>query len=61
MRHRRVLEDAGLVSRAGPAGRSTISVNPVPVRLVHDRWIDKYTEHPVSPLTDLETELGGRA
>jgi hypothetical protein len=36
-------------------------VNPVPIRLVHDRWIDKYTEHPVSALTDLETELGGRA
>jgi len=29
----------------------------VPIRLIHDRWIDKYTERHVSALVDLKTEL----
>ena len=32
-------------------------LNPVPIRLVHDRWIDKYTERQVSALTDLKRKL----
>ena len=32
-------------------------LNPVPIRLVHDRWIDKYTEHHVVALTDLKHQL----
>jgi DNA-binding transcriptional ArsR family regulator len=32
-------------------------LNPVPIRLIHDRWIDKYTERQVSALADLKTEL----
>jgi hypothetical protein len=32
-------------------------LNPVPIRLIHDRWIDKYTERQVSVLVDLKTEL----
>jgi hypothetical protein len=31
----------------------------VPIRLVHDRWIDKYTERRVSALADLKAELEG--
>jgi hypothetical protein len=30
-------------------------LNPVPIRLIHDRWIDKYTERHVSALVDLRT------
>jgi hypothetical protein len=33
----------------------------VPIRLIHDRWIDKYTEARVSTLADLKTELEGTA
>ena len=57
MKHLRVLEDAGLVvaRRAGREKRHFL--NPVPIRLIHDRWIDKYTEHHVSVLADLKTEL----
>ena len=57
MKHLRVLEDAGLVvSRR--AGREKLHfLNPVPIRLTHDRWIDKYTERRVSALADLKTEL----
>ena len=44
MKHLRVLEDAGLVV-ARRSGREKLHfLNPVPIRLVHDRWIDKYTE-----------------
>src|SRR5881396_259139 len=55
MKHLRVLEGAGLVvSRR--AGREKLHyLNPVPIRLIHDRWIDKYAERHVSALTDLKT------
>jgi DNA-binding transcriptional ArsR family regulator len=57
MKHLRVLEDAGLVV-ARRSGREKLHfLNPVPIRLIHDRWIDKYTERQVSALADLKTEL----
>ena len=57
MKHLRVLEDAGLVI-ARKTGREKLHfLNPVPIRLIHDRWIDKYTERRVSALTDLKTKL----
>ena len=56
-RHLRILEDAGLVV-SRKAGRSRLHyLNPVPIRLIHDRWIDKYTEHRVSALAELKTQL----
>jgi DNA-binding transcriptional ArsR family regulator len=57
MKHLRVLEEAGLVV-ARKSGREKLHyLNPVPIRLIHDRWIDKYTEHRVSALADLKKEL----
>jgi DNA-binding transcriptional ArsR family regulator len=57
MKHLRVLEEAGLVTTQR-VGRSKLHfLNPVPIRLIHDRWIDKYTEHRVSALADLKHEL----
>jgi DNA-binding transcriptional ArsR family regulator len=57
MKHLRVLEEAGLVT-THRVGRSKLHfLNPVPIRLIHDRWIDKYTEHRVSTLADLKHEL----
>ena len=48
MKHLRLLEDAGLVI-ARKSGRNKLHfLNPVPIRLIHDRWIDKYTEPQVS-------------
>jgi DNA-binding transcriptional ArsR family regulator len=57
MKHLRVLEAAGLViSRR--AGREKMHfLNAVPIRLIHDRWIDKFTERQVSALVDLKTTL----
>ena len=60
MKHLKVLEEAGLVVRRR-SGRHTVHfLNAVPIRLVHDRWIDKYTERHVSALTDLKKELEER-
>ena len=57
MKHLRVLEAAGLVV-ARRSGREKLHfLNPVPIRLVHDRWIDKYTEHRVAALADLKAGL----
>ena len=56
-KHLRVLEEAGLVV-ARRSGREKLHfLNPVPIRLIHDRWIDKYTEHHVSALVDLKHAL----
>src|SRR5438094_7244146 len=57
MKHLRVLEDAGLVVYRRSGREKLHFLNPVPIRLIHDRWIDKYTEHCVSALADLKTEL----
>ena len=57
MKHLRLLEEAGLVVHRR-AGREKLHyLNPVPIRLIHDRWIDKYTERQVSALTELKEEL----
>jgi DNA-binding transcriptional ArsR family regulator len=57
MKHLRVLEDADLVVTRRSGRQKLHYLNPVPIRLVHDRWIDKYAEHRVSALADLKTEL----
>ncbi|HEY0583003.1 MAG TPA: metalloregulator ArsR/SmtB family transcription factor [Chloroflexota bacterium] len=57
MKHLRILEDAGLVVTR-KAGREKLHfLNAVPIRLIHDRWIDKFTERRVSALTDLKRQL----
>jgi DNA-binding transcriptional ArsR family regulator len=57
MKHLRLLEDAGLVVTRRQGRLKLHYLNPVPIRLVHDRWIDKYTEHRVSALAELKTQL----
>jgi DNA-binding transcriptional ArsR family regulator len=57
MKHLRVLESAGLVVTRRSGREKLHFLNPVPIRLIHDRWIDKYTEHRVSALADLKTQL----
>ena len=56
-KHLKVLEEAGLVV-VRRAGREKLHfLNPVPIRLIHDRWIDKYTERHVTALVDLKNAL----
>ena len=57
MKHLKVLEVAGLVVTRRVGREKHHHLNPVPIRLIHDRWIDKYTERHVAALTDLKREL----
>ena len=57
MKHLRVLEQAGLVITRRTGREKFHFLNAVPIRLIHDRWIDKYTERQVSALVDLKTSL----
>jgi len=57
MKHLRVLEDAGLVITRRSGREKLHFLNPVPIRLIHDRWIDKYTERQVSALVELKHRL----
>ena len=57
MKHLKVLEEAGLVVTRRSGREKLHFLNPVPIRLIHDRWIDKYTEPQVSALADLKAEL----
>jgi DNA-binding transcriptional ArsR family regulator len=57
MKHLRLLEEAGLVVTRRSGREKLHYLNPVPIRLVHDRWIDKYTERRVTALLDLKAGL----
>ena len=57
MKHLRLLEDAGLVVTRRSGREKLHYLNPMPIRLIHDRWIDKYRERYVSALADLKNQL----
>ena len=57
MKHLRVLEDADLVVVRRSGREKLHFLNPVPIRLIHDRWIHKYNERHASALAELKNEL----
>ena len=57
MKHLRVLEEARLVTTKRRGREKLHFLNPVPIRLIHDRWITKYAEHRVAALANLKTKL----
>jgi uncharacterized protein YndB with AHSA1/START domain len=57
MKHLRLLEEAGLVVTRRRGREKHHFLNPVPIRLIHDRWVSKYAEPWVSALTGLKSEL----
>ena len=57
MKHLTVLEAAGLVTTRKVGREKHHYLNPVPIRLVHDRWISKYAEPWVRGLVDLKHDL----
>jgi DNA-binding transcriptional ArsR family regulator len=60
-KHLAVLEEGGLVVTRR-VGRSKLHyLNPVPIQLIHDRWISKYAAPWVGALTDLKADLEGEA
>src|SRR6058998_4259091 len=60
MKHLKQLEDAGLVVTKRRGREKLHFLNPVPIRLVHDRWVSKYAEPWTATLSDLKTRLEDR-
>src|SRR4028119_1826021 len=57
MKHLRQREEAGLVVTRRRGREKLHFLNPVPIRLVHDRWVSKYTERWAAGLAGLKQEL----
>src|SRR6188768_814195 len=57
MKHLKLLEEAGLVVTRRHGREKLHFLNPVPIRLVHDRWVTKYAEPWAASLSDLKTRL----
>ena len=60
MRHLGVLEEAGLITTGRFGREKRHYLNPVPIRLVHDRWISKYALPVVGALSAMKDHLEGR-
>src|SRR5262245_45766882 len=59
MKHLKVLEEAGLVTTQKRGREKLHFLNVVPIRLIHDRWVSKYTEPMAATLVGLKRELEG--
>src|SRR5882672_8342724 len=57
MKHLKQLEEAGLVVTRRRGREKLHFLNPVPIRLVHDRWVSKYAEPWAAGLSELKTRL----
>jgi uncharacterized protein YndB with AHSA1/START domain len=57
MKHLRQLEEAGLVVTRRRGREKLHFLNPVPIRLVHDRWVSKYAQPWAAGLSDLKSRL----
>src|SRR5918911_2044094 len=57
MKHLRVLEEAGLVVTRRQGREKLHYLNPMPIRLVHDRWVSKYRAPFAAALSDLKSRL----
>src|SRR5213595_1056365 len=60
MKHLRILEGAGLVVTRRRGREKLHFLNPVPIRLVHDRWVSKYAEPWTAGLSELKDKLEER-
>src|SRR5579863_3909304 len=57
MKHLKLLETAGLVVTKKRGREKLHFLNAVPIRLLHDRWVSKYTEPWVAALSGLKSRL----
>jgi DNA-binding transcriptional ArsR family regulator len=57
MKHLRILEEAGLVTTKRRGREKLHFLNPVPIRLIYDRWVSKYAEPWAATLARLKTRL----
>src|SRR5947209_6355700 len=60
MKHLKVLEEAGLVVPRRRGREKLHFLNPVPIRLVHDRWVSKYAEPWAAGLSELKQRMEDR-
>src|SRR5580704_11020089 len=59
MKHLQRLEEAGLVVTRRRGREKLHFLNPVPIRLIHDRWVSKYAEPWAASLSGLKERLEG--
>jgi hypothetical protein len=59
MKHLAVLQAAGLVLTLRAGRTKQHFLNPVPIRLLHDRWISRYAEPAVVALVELQARAEG--
>ena len=57
MKHLKQLEDAGLIVTRRQGREKFHFLNPVPIRLVHDRWVSKYAEPWTAGLSEIKSRL----
>jgi DNA-binding transcriptional ArsR family regulator len=57
MKHLNVLAEAGLVTTQRRGREKLHYLNPVPIRLIHDRWVSKYAEPLAAGLSELKHDL----
>jgi uncharacterized protein YndB with AHSA1/START domain len=57
MKHLRLLEEAGLIVTRRQGREKLHFLNPVPIRLIYDRWVSKYSEPWAAGLTGLKRDL----
>jgi DNA-binding transcriptional ArsR family regulator len=60
MKHLRVLEEAGLIVTRRQGREKLHHLNPMPIRLIHDRWVSKYRAPFTAALSDLKSRLEGK-
>ena len=57
MKHLKVLEEAGLIVTRRKGREKLHFLNPVPIRLIHDRWVSKFSEPWAAGLSELKRDL----
>jgi DNA-binding transcriptional ArsR family regulator len=57
MKHLKVLERAGLVTTRKRGRERLHFLNPVPIRLIHDRWVSKYAQPWAAALSELKQDI----
>src|SRR5436305_3656962 len=57
MKHLKVLGEAGLVTTQRRGREKFHFLNPVPIRLIHDRWVSKYSEPLAATISGIKRKL----
>ena len=57
MKHLKVLEQAGLVTTQRSGREKLHYLNPIPIRLIYDRWVSKYAEPLAATISGIKRDL----